>query len=205
MEKAVPDSHELHPQSAALQQSPCGGGCKSLENAHTASPDIRQLVSDHHAAVYRYAFRLTGSASDAEDVAQQVFLLAHQRIGQLREPERAGAWLLTIVRNVFLKERSRPASSVEPLLAEPIAPSVEDFPDWVDPEQLQQCLDRLPSDARAVLVMYFFEDCSYKEIATTLGVPIGTVMSRLARAKTRLREELTTWGRGAAQLSAHAD
>jgi len=148
------------------------------------------LVTEHHAAVYRYAFRLTGSAVDAEDLVQQVFLLAHQRLGQLREDSRAAGWLMAIARNCFLKGKRRLRTS-EPLLDEPLAAEEEQFPNWLDPEQLQLALDQLPEDARVILVMYFFEDCSYKEIAEALEVPIGTVMSRLSRAKTRLRQLLS--------------
>jgi len=148
------------------------------------------LVSEHHAAVYRYAFRLTGSAVDAEDLAQQAFLLAHQRLDQLRDGAKAASWLLAIVRNCFLKDKRR-VRLVEPLLEEPVEPNEDDFPDWVDPEQLQQALNRLGGDARAILVLFFFEDCSYKEIAESLELPLGTVMSRLSRAKARLRQELT--------------
>jgi RNA polymerase sigma-70 factor, ECF subfamily len=156
----------------------------------SSQPDIVALVHEHHAVVYRYAFRLTGSAADAEDLAQQAFLLAQQRLSQLRDVARAGGWLLAIVRNCFLKDKRR-KRVVEPLVEEPIEPEDHEFPDWVDPEQLQQALNRLPDEARAILVLFFFEDCSYKEIAESLEVPLGTVMSRLSRAKAKLKRELS--------------
>lgn len=184
MERVVPGSGEIPPavlnDRAEEASCPCG-----------AVPDIVTLVNEHHAALYRYAFRLTGSAVDAEDLVQQAFLLAHQRLAQLREESRAAAWLMAIVRNCFLKGKRRMRPS-EPLLDEPLADDEEEFPDWVDPDQLQLALDKLPDDARLILVMYFFEDCSYKEIAEALEVPIGTVMSRLSRAKVRLRQLLTS-------------
>jgi RNA polymerase sigma-70 factor (ECF subfamily) len=183
MEKAVPRPGEPSAPVAADRAEEASCQCDPR-------PDIVTLVTEHHAAVYRYAFRLTGSAVDAEDLVQQAFLLAHQRLAQLREASRAAGWLMAIVRNCFLKDKRRTRPS-EPLLDEPLGPDDEEFPDWVDPEQLQLALGQLPDEARAILLMFFFEDCSYKEIAESLNVPIGTVMSRLSRAKTRLRQLLT--------------
>lgn len=162
-------------------EAACGCGTK---------PEIGALVAQHHAAVYRYAYRLTGSAADAEDLVQHAFLLAQQRLAQLRETSRAAGWLMTIVRNCFLKDKRR-TRLIEPLLDEPLDQNDEEFPEWVDPEQLQAALQRLPDESRAILVLFFFEDCSYKEIAEALEVPIGTVMSRLSRAKVRLRQLLS--------------
>ena len=150
--------------------------------------DIAQLVAEHHRAVYQYAYRLTGSVQDAEDLAQQVFLIAQRKIGQLRNMDAAGSWLFAILRNCFLKDkqRRRPAMAVD--LALNIDSIAEDAPpDEVDHGQLQEALNRLPDAFRLVVVMFYFEECSYREIADELKVPIGTVMSRLARAKDQLR------------------
>jgi RNA polymerase sigma-70 factor (ECF subfamily) len=183
MEKAVPRTcnPDLPTPQGDGQSEACQCGSR---------PDIVLLVREHHAVLYRYAFRLTGAAESAEDLVQQAFLLAHQRLAQLRDATKAGGWLMTIVRNCFLKDRRR-LRQVEPLLEEPLEENDDEFPDWVDPEQLQQALNRLPDEARAILVLFFFEDCSYKEIATALEVPLGTVMSRLSRAKSKLRQLLT--------------
>ena len=74
---------------------------------------IERLIHQYHGDVYRYGFRLSGNAADADDLAQQVFLAAHQKIGQLREMERARGWLLAITRNQFFKmyRRRRPVDS----------------------------------------------------------------------------------------------
>jgi RNA polymerase sigma-70 factor, ECF subfamily len=185
MAQAVPERNEaLTPPSPPLEGDLSG---QSAARGVT----IGELVGEHHALVYRYAYRLTGSQADAEDLSQQAFLLAHQRLAQLREPERAAGWLMTIVRNCFLKSRRRQMATCESIEHDAVAEPVEPFPDWVDPEQLHAALARLPAEARTILVLFFFEECSYKEIAEALEVPIGTVMSRLSRAKSRLREELT--------------
>ena len=165
-----------------------------------ADLDIAQLVAEHHLAVYRYAFRLTGAAYDAEDLSQQAFLAAQEKLGQLRNGECARAWLLTMLRNLFLKSRRRrmvlPGDFNVDLAGIPAA--LPDDSD-IDRERLQQALDELPPDYRVVVLMFYFEDCSYRQIAEQLRLPIGTVMSRLARAKAHLRRKLF-----AAEVSASA-
>ena len=157
-----------------------------------AAMDIAQLVAEHHPTVYRYAYRLTGSVPDAEDLTQQVFLTAHQRLGQLRREASARSWLLTILRNYFLKscQKRRPIPAENLQLDMNTIPAV--LPDEldIDRERLQRALDELPPKYRLVLVMFYFEDCSYREIAERLELPMGTVMSRLARAKGHLRAKL---------------
>lgn len=152
-------------------------------------PDIRQLVEANYAAVYGYAFRLAGNAADAEDVAQQTFLIAHQKLHQVREAAKADRWLFAVVRSCFLKSRRRkrpaPAANLELNVDE--IPDALTGDDDLDEELLQNAMQELSEDFRVVLVMFYFEELSYKEIAAELHVPIGTVMSRLARAKGRLR------------------
>lgn len=152
---------------------------------------IEWLVVQYHADVYRYAYRLSGNQPDAEDLAQQTFLIAHQRLEQLREPDKAAAWLFAILRSCYLKSQRRR----RPVAAASLELDVEAIPDIVTEEEvdsdlLQLAIDELPDDYKLVLVMFYFEECSYKEIAAKLGIPIGTVMSRLARAKGRLRGRL---------------
>jgi RNA polymerase sigma-70 factor (ECF subfamily) len=171
-----------------------------LENAPTAAAqavadrgrlDVAALVRTHHAELYRYAYRLTGSVQDAEDLTQQVFLIAQARGDQLRDASHAGSWLFTILRNTFLKTTRRKT----PLPAGSLAIDLEGVPDKVtsddiDREQLQAALDELPDEFRIVVLMFYFEGCSYREIAKRLDIADGTVMSRLSRAKSHLRRRL---------------
>ena len=73
----------------------------------TELPSITQLVHDHHVAVYRYAYRLVGSVPDAEDLTQQTFLIAQQKIEQIRDPGKVDRWLFAVLRSCFLKNRRR--------------------------------------------------------------------------------------------------
>jgi RNA polymerase sigma-70 factor, ECF subfamily len=153
---------------------------------------IGELVAEHHGAVYRYAFRLCGQQCDAEDLTQQTYLAAFQNLHQLRERQHGRAWLFAILRNCFLRSRRKrvplPATGLE-IDVENIAADLPD--EWiVDPERLQAALDDLPDEFKLVVLLFYFEGCSYREIAEKLSLPTGTVMSRLSRAKGRLRGAL---------------
>ncbi len=157
-----------------------------------AKMDVARLVAEHHQAVYAYAYRLSGAEEDAEDLSQQAFLVAQQKLGQLRNARSVRSWLFAIVRNRFLKARQRrrpvPATTLQlniDTIPDEIPPS-----DEIDHEWLQQAIDDLPPGFKVVLVMFYFEECSYREIAEQLDLPMGTVMSRLARAKGHLRSKL---------------
>jgi RNA polymerase sigma-70 factor (ECF subfamily) len=153
---------------------------------------VEQLVEEHYAALYRYAYRLSGAAADAEDLTQEAFCKAQASLGQLRDPGRAKPWLFSILRNAYLhrvrsdrQERRVPLDEVGDL-AEPLP---EPLP-AIDPERLQEALNELPEVFRTPIILYYFEDFSYRDIADQMDLPIGTVMSRLARAKAYLRGRL---------------
>ena len=154
--------------------------------------DILELVDQHHAQVYRYAFRLAGNQADAEDLTQQTFLIAHQKLSQLRESTKAAGWLLTIARSCFLKSirRTRPTAETSLQISIDQIPREGSSFDAIDRMALQEALLELPEDHRVIVLMFYFENLSYKEIAEQLGVKIGTVMSRLSRAKVSIRQSL---------------
>jgi RNA polymerase sigma-70 factor (ECF subfamily) len=182
-------------QSAAPAQSPPRDA-----PGPSAGPvvDIAGLIAAHHASLYRYAYRLTGVAADAEDLSQQTFLIAQQKLHQLREAERAAGWLFAILRSCYLKWRRKrfPLSSTVADLEMGEVPQPEAVLSAVDSEELQQVLGELHEDLRLILLMFYFEELSYKQIAEELDVPIGTVMSRLSRAKQKLRERLSAVAEG---------
>lgn len=158
---------------------------------------IEQLVESHYAEIYRYAFRLAGNSADASDLTQQTFLNAHKNLLALREAAKARGWLYAILRNTFLKLRRKRS----PLSAGNLELEVDSLPDPVltvsqksidlDPEELQSALLDLPDEFRAVILMFYFEELSYRQIASELKIPEGTVMSRLSRAKGHLRKRLS--------------
>ena len=159
------------------------------------------VVLPHLSAAYRLARYLTQNDSDADDVVQEAFLRALKYFGGFRG-EGAGqsrAWLLAIVRNMAhtWRRRLHIGSSTmefdETVHSEAIADE--------DPgsalsrsdlrETLAEVLDRLPPEFREVIVLREIEGLSYKEISEVADVPVGTVMSRLSRARKRLQEALS--------------
>ena len=153
---------------------------------------LHLLIDAHYQALYRYAYRLTGSQPDAEDLTQEAFGKAFTRLPQLRDPDRAKAWLFRILRNEYLhRVRDDRRHRVVPLDAVGDLPerAGDERPD-VDKARLQQALNDLDEGFRTPLILYYFEDFSYRDIAEQMELPIGTVMSRLARAKAYLRSRL---------------
>jgi RNA polymerase sigma-70 factor (ECF subfamily) len=158
----------------------------------SAAAGLQALIDAHYEVLYRYAYRLSGSVADAEDLTQEAYSKAVARLDQLREPERAKAWLFRILRNLYLhKVRDEKRHRVIPLDAVGDVPGREaDGPPIIDPARLQQALDELDEGFRTPLILFYFEEFSYRDIAEQMDLPIGTVMSRLARAKAYLRTKL---------------
>lgn len=153
---------------------------------------IETLVEAHYTVLYRYAYRLSGSAQEAEDLTQETFCQAQSKLHQLRDWDRAKSWLFTILRNAYL-HRLRASKLEKQVSLDGIAELPERTTDpllEVDPVQLQVALNELPELFRTPIILFYFEEFSYRDIAEQMAVPLGTVMSRLARAKTFLRQRL---------------
>ena len=155
---------------------------------------FEQTVLPHLDAPFNYARWLTRNEADAEDVVQDACVRAMRFFSSLRDDD-ARAWLFTIVRNAWYSRVSRKANVAE---GTRLNDGQDQRPDnALDPEErlLQQhtvglvraALEQLPVDFREVIVLREIEGLSYREIAEIAGVPIGTVMSRLARARERLQ------------------
>ena len=166
-----------------------------------AAANVRELIDEHSAALYRYAFRLSGNAADADDLTQETFGKAMTRLDQLRDKDRARNWLYRILRNEYLHRiRDQQRSKVIP------SENLGDLPDRETDEEpefdaatLQAALNELDESFRTPLILFYFDDRSYKDIAEQMELPIGTVMSRLARGKGYLRDRLTATTNGQAR------
>ncbi len=153
---------------------------------------VERLVEEFYQPLYRYAFRLSGAAADAEDLTQEAFVKAQAKLAQLREYERAKAWLFSILRNTYLhrlRERKHEITLSLETLGDVAEPAPGPLPE-IDPEQLQEALNAMPETFRTPVILYYFEGFAYRDIAEQMELPIGTVMSRLSRAKTFLRQRL---------------
>src|SRR4051812_2286133 len=120
---------------------------------------VQELVDAHYEALFRYAYRLSGTAADAEDLTQDAFCKAQLQLHQLRDPARAKAWLFTILRNAYLhRVRSDRAHRHVPLeVVGDLAGPPPDSPPDVDPEELQRALGELPEAFRTPLILFYFE------------------------------------------------
>jgi RNA polymerase sigma-70 factor (ECF subfamily) len=156
------------------------------------------LVLPHLDAAHRLARWLCRSPSDADDIVQEAFMRAYRAFDSLRSPD-ARAWLLAIVRNCHLSalaERRRrghePLTEEHEAPPEPAGAAAPSEPESASIERderrtLARLIAELPEEQREVLLLRELEDMSYREIAEVAEVPIGTVMSRLARARAALK------------------
>jgi RNA polymerase sigma-70 factor (ECF subfamily) len=168
-----------------------------FEEPITGEWDARRLRFEaealiHVDALFRVALRFVGNAADADDLVQDTLFRAYQAWDQFTPGTNAKGWLITILRRVFINEYRRDARRRQLLQATPVQPehaSVRFFDDLVDDEVIR-AIDSLPLAYREVVVLRDIEDLRYEEIATMLDVPVGTVKSRLFRAREMLQEKL---------------
>ncbi|HMG17655.1 MAG TPA: sigma-70 family RNA polymerase sigma factor [Gemmatimonadales bacterium] len=155
----------------------------------------------HLDVMYRVALRLTANPADADDLVQETMLKAYRAWDQYEKGTNAKAWLLTILRHAFINEyrrRTRHPETVDVDTIEPYAvfSEVQDedpqgaFFDRIVDDEVLRAIDQLPEAFRETLVLSDVEGMSYQEIAGILEVPIGTVKSRLFRARQLLQGKL---------------
>lgn len=175
----LPTSHETEPPSPDTQPAADGDS--------RDAGGFQSWVEAYYSDVYRYAYRLTGEASAAEDVTQQAYLQAWNSRDQVASLSAVRGWLLAIARNTYLKSlrRQRPATFSKLGLDGEAMERVSCHETQADVAEL---LERLGEEQRTIVLMFYFERLAYREIAEQLGLPVGTVMSRLHRAKLALRE-----------------
>jgi RNA polymerase sigma-70 factor, ECF subfamily len=161
----------------------------------TKKIDLQAIVSEYYAALYRFGLALAKNDSEAADLTQETFLILAKHQKQIREPERIKSWLFTTLRREFLRKirihTAHPEVEFQP--EEHEIPAIEvDALRSIDAKTALATLAKIEENYRSVLELFYLADLSYKEISATLGVPIGTVMSRLSRGKEQLRRVLAT-------------
>ncbi len=150
---------------------------------------FEQAVNAHYQSLYRFAFTLTRGGEDAADLTQSAFERLLRKPGQLREPAKLKSWLFTTLYRLFLEQHRRATRFPQVELdADYEMPAEESVPDRaIDSAAVVAALQHIDEVFRAPLVLFYLEDHSYRDIAEILGVPVGTVMSRLSRGKAQLR------------------
>jgi RNA polymerase sigma-70 factor (ECF subfamily) len=136
----------------------------------------------------RYARAMVGERAAADDLVQDTLERAWSRLAQWRAGSDLRAWLFSIMHNLRVDQLRRPGLSTSPIDDEHVdAPTRATQTDRLEVKDLEFALARLPEEQRAVLLLVALEEMSYSEVALALGIPIGTVMSRLYRGRERLR------------------
>lgn len=162
---------------------------------------FNRLVLAYQDTAYTVAYRIIGEPDAAADATQEAFISAYYKLDQF-QGDRFKSWLLRIVTNACYDElrrrQRRPAASLDGLENVTFRPDPDLNPVPESPEQhaqrrelnraIQDCLDALPDDQRVVAVLVDVEDYAYQEIVAITGLPLGTVKSRLSRARARMRD-----------------
>lgn len=157
------------------------------------SPDFAHLVSEFYQNLYRFAYSLAKNESDASDLVQETFLIWARKGQNLRDTSKVKSWLFTTLYREFLRLRRRTVrhADMEPEDFERELPSVEpNVVEAIEAKDALTALQEVDEIYREPLALFYLEDQAYKEIAETLDIPIGTVMSRLSRGKAQLKDIL---------------
>jgi RNA polymerase sigma-70 factor (ECF subfamily) len=170
-----------------------------MPSATTRSADFEQLALPLFPSLYNHAFWLTGNQAEAEDLVQETFSKALRAFDSFQTGTNFKAWIFRILRNTFLTSRTGIATAntvfledhPDTLASTPSGPTPEENLIRLDNHAaLHTALEQLPPQLREVLLLSDVEDIKYKDIAVILDIPIGTVMSRISRARSTLRQLL---------------
>ncbi len=153
--------------------------------------NFEEIVSAYYQPLYRFGYSLAKNEHEAGDLAQQTFFVYAEKGDSLRDKSKVKSWLFTTLYREFLKRKRKDSrmDSYEPELLENAGGSVApQMHTSLDSNLALEALGEIDDIYRQPLTLFYLKDLSYKEIAEILDVPIGTVMSRLSRAKAQLRD-----------------
>ena len=164
---------------------------------------VQGMLLENIDGLYSYALILTRNHAEAEDLVQETCLRALQAMKRLRANSNMKGWLFTILRNAWFNQlrkwRNGPSmigieveDGVADSIAEPSKDSHDLYVSKLEAEQVRAAIQALPLDFREIILLREYEELSYQEIASVLDCPVGTVMSRLGRARAKLRTLLAT-------------
>lgn len=205
-----PDTAETLPQDATDDDDD-DDGADGLPQERVKDPELERLFETEMLpnidALYRFAFKLTGNEDDANDLVQDTFLKAYRFISSYEKGSNAKAWLFRILKNSFInnyRKASKQPNQVDYEEAETYlntglsarTSSIDGrdklFGGMIG-DEVTRSLNALPVDFRTVIILCDIEEFTYEEIAKIVDIPIGTVRSRLHRARKMLREMLTEY------------
>jgi RNA polymerase sigma-70 factor (ECF subfamily) len=172
-----------------------------MSSNHDGAGQADAAGIEHLDGLYSYAMVLSRNHAEAEDLVQETYVRAIQALGRLRAGSNMKSWLFTILRNIWLnqlrKRRNGPQvieieeDGVANSIAEPSKDSHDLYVSKMEAEQVRAAIQELQVEFREIILLREYEDLSYQEIASVLDCPVGTVMSRLGRARAKLRASLS--------------
>jgi RNA polymerase sigma-70 factor (ECF subfamily) len=168
---------------------------------HDGAGQPRMMGIEYLDGLYSYAMLLTRNHAEAEDLVQETYTRATQAIQKLRDDSNIKGWLFTVLKNIWFnqlrKYRNGPqmveieaGDGVASNVVEPSKDCYDLYVSKLEAEQVRAAIQELPVEFREIILLREFEDLSYREIASILHCPLGTVMSRLGRARAKLRIRL---------------
>lgn len=153
--------------------------------------DLHGMIAQHHGSIFAFLYRMTGDPALSEELQQEVFLRAMRAGERYRAVGKLSTWLFTIAANLVRDQFRRASRAPLPLEYDstgPPAPSAEEVAlAGEEVARLRQALLQLPIEYRSTLILRYYHDLSYAEIAQALGCPVGTVRSRLHNGVERLK------------------
>jgi RNA polymerase sigma-70 factor, ECF subfamily len=180
-------------------------GVGTNKNTQITEQRFRETALDHLDGLYAYAMSLTRNKAEAEDLVQETYLRAMNAFGRLRPDSNLKSWLFTILRNIRLNqirggldkssvvEIDEPAGTRQQFEDKSVKDPLFLYLSKVKKADVRAAIEKLPDLYREIIVLREFEELSYEEIAEVLGCPPGTVMSRLSRARDKLKDMLQHW------------
>lgn len=173
-----------------------------MHRNHDGTGQPQMMGIEYLDGLYSYAMVLTRNHAEAEDLVQETYMRAMRAMQKLRGDSNIKGWLLTILKNIWFnqlrKHRNGPqmieieaGDGVANNIVEPSKNSHDLHVSKSEAEQVRAAIQELPVEFREIILLREYEDLSYREIASILHCPLGTVMSRLGRARARLRTVLT--------------
>lgn len=166
---------------------------------------FKDVTYPHLQFLYNVAFKYTGKSYDAEDLVQETMYTAYKKFSQLRDEKKIRSWLFMILRSHFLKEKRQLATRpylddgngyLKNITDESEKTLPDKYEEKMNRQEVQRVLDVLPEKFKSILILYYMEEMTYQEISQFLDIPIGTVMSRLARGKKYMKNELLSRANG---------
>jgi RNA polymerase sigma-70 factor, ECF subfamily len=181
---------------------------RAVANEHNSIGSFDELAMPLFPKLYNFAHWLTQDRTEAEDLVQETYLKALKGFASFQQGTNFRAWMYRILRNTFLTSRTGLKAGMTVSLEDDegsvAEPAEAETPEsvllaQVDRQAIENALENLPVKFREIVLLCDMEEMSYQEIATTLAVPVGTVMSRLSRARKAMRELLASRVRGASR------